>query len=133
MEHDFFGEYGDGGIAAAFGLAPLIVNYGWRYGAIGMGLILLVVAFPLAYFKVHDPRAEVGIQAAAQGQHGNWRVAIGMLRLPALRNLFVSRFACGLSFLLIPHLATAAMASGLSAAQGALAVTLYGADRKSVV
>jgi len=113
-------------------LTPLmfyvIVNYGWRYGAIGMGLILLVVAFPLAYFKVHDPRAEVGIQAAAQGQHGNWRVAIGMLRLPALRNLFVSRFACGLSFLLIPHLATAAMASGLSAAQGALAVTLYGAS-----
>ena len=51
-----------------------------------------------------------------------------MLHMPALRNLFVSRFACGLGFLLIPHLATAAMASGLSAAEGALAVTLYGAS-----
>jgi MFS family permease len=38
----------------------------------------------------------------------------------------LSRFACGLSFFIIPHLAAAATATGLTPAEGATAVALYG-------
>lgn len=116
-------------------LAPamfwIITTYGWRVGAVGMGLFLLLGAFPLAYFKIHDPRVEGVdvVRAASRGRGGDWRDAIGlMLRQPTLRNILISRFACGLSFLIVPHLATAAIASGLSAADGALAVSLFGAS-----
>jgi MFS family permease len=38
----------------------------------------------------------------------------------------LSRFACGLSFFIMPHLAAAATATGLTPAEGATAVALYG-------
>jgi MFS family permease len=43
-----------------------------------------------------------------------------------MRNLMLARFACGLSFFIMPHLAAAATAAGLTPAEGATAVALYG-------
>jgi predicted MFS family arabinose efflux permease len=57
---------------------------------------------------------------------GHVRDALRQLRRRPLRNLMLARFACGLSFFIIPHLAAAATAAGLPPAAGATAVALYG-------
>src|SRR5919109_2154542 len=45
-------------------LAPLlfvlITQYGWRTAAVGLGLVLLLLAFPLAWVIVKDPPAAAG-------------------------------------------------------------------------
>ena len=45
-------------------LAPLLfvmmAQYGWRTAALGLGLVLLLFAFPLAYLIVKDPPAAAG-------------------------------------------------------------------------
>jgi len=111
-------------------LAPVVflamAAFGWRFAALGLGLFLLVVAFPLAYLKIHDP--ETRASAASASEIGMWQDALMVAQYPPMRNLFIARFACGLSFLLIPYLATAAVESGLTLAQGALAVSVYGAS-----
>ncbi|MCL5959277.1 MAG: MFS transporter [Chloroflexi bacterium] len=106
----------------------IITTFGWRYAALFLALLLLIVAFPLAYFVVRDPQADPGAAAShhATGQRGKRQDVLSQMRRPVLRNLFISRFACGLSFFIIPHLAAAATAAGLSATEGALAVSLYG-------
>ena len=112
-------------------LAPVIffimATYGWRFASIGFGVFLLVVTLPLAYLKVHDPKVGPGAAAASQNRMG-WREVVAVVKHPPMRNLFVARFACGLSFLLIPALAAAAIESGLSPAQGAIAVSVFGAS-----
>jgi MFS family permease len=113
-------------------LAPLlfvlIAQYGWRAAALSLGLVLLLLAFPLAYCIVKDPPVEVGAASGAPAAPPRGRVqeALGHLRRGPLRNLMLSRFACGLSFFIIPHLAAAATAAGLTPAEGATAVALYG-------
>jgi len=113
-------------------LAPLlffiITHYGWRAASLFLGLVLLLIAFPLAYFFVKDPTAEAGAVhvATAAPQRGSVQEVLAHLRRGPLRNLMVSRFACGLSFFIIPHLAAAATATGLTPAEGATAVALYG-------
>ncbi|MDP2727457.1 MAG: MFS transporter, partial [Dehalococcoidia bacterium] len=112
-------------------LAPVMfyamVTFGWRFAALSFGLFLLVVALPLAYLKIHDPKPEPGAASASEERWG-WRQILAVVKHPPMRNLFIARFACGLSFLLIPSLAAAAIDSGLSPAQGALAVSVYGAS-----
>ncbi|MBI2955260.1 MAG: MFS transporter [Chloroflexi bacterium] len=111
-------------------LAPVvfivITTLGWRTAAVGLGLLLLLVGLPIAYFKLNDPKGEASYGSTAPARSG-WQEIKGMMQYPALRNLFIARFACGLSFMLIPNLATAAIAAGLSETEGALAVSLYGA------
>src|SRR5438093_13385842 len=58
--------------------------------------------------------------------HGRVQEALGQLRRRPLRSLMLARFACGLSFFIIPHLAAVATAAGLPPAAGATAVALYG-------
>ncbi|MDP2936372.1 MAG: MFS transporter [Dehalococcoidia bacterium] len=112
-------------------LAPVVflamTTFGWRFAALGLGLFLLFVTFPLAYLKIHDPETRTSAASASE-KRGTWREVLMVVRRPPMRNLFISRFACGLSFLLIPVLAVAGMESGLSQAQGALAVSVYGAS-----
>jgi MFS family permease len=113
-------------------LAPLlfvcIAQYGWRAAALGLGLALLLLAFPLAWCIVRDPPAEAGAAPGALAAQPRGRVqdVRGLLRRGPLRNLMLSRFACGLSFFIMPHLVAAATAAGLTPAEGATAVTLYG-------
>jgi MFS family permease len=113
-------------------LAPvlfvLIAQYGWRAAALGLGLVLLLIAFPLAYVIVKDPPAAAGTVPGATAAQPRGRVqeALGLLRRGPLRNLMLSRFACGLSFFIIPHLAVAATAAGLTPSEAATAVALYG-------
>ena len=113
-------------------LAPLlfvlIAQYGWRAAALGLGLVLLLLAFPLAWIIVQDPPAAAGAApgATATPPRGHVQDALGQLRRRPLRNLMLARFACGLSFFIIPHLATAATAAELPPAAGATAVELYG-------
>lgn len=104
-----------------------LVTFGWRYASFGFGVFLLAVALPIAYLKLHDPKIEAAAASAPEQRLG-WREVWMVVKHPPMRNLFVARFACGLSFLLIPALAAAAIESGLSPAQGALAVTIYGAS-----
>src|SRR5262249_18463352 len=113
-------------------LAPLlfvlIAQSGWRTAALGLGLVFLLLAFPLAYIIVKDPPAAAGAApgAPAAPPRGRMQDALRQLRRRPLRNLMLARFACGLSFFIIPHLATAATAAGLPPAAGATAVALYG-------
>ena len=113
-------------------LAPLLfvlmAQYGWRAAAGGLGLVLLLIAFPLAYCLVKDPpaAARAAPGAPATPPRGRGADVRELLRRRPLRNLMLSRVACGLSFFLIPHLAAAATAAGLTPAQGATAVALYG-------
>jgi MFS family permease len=113
-------------------LAPLlfvlIAQYGWRAAALALGLVLLLLAFPLAFVIVQDPPAAAGVVPGAPAAPPRGRVqdVRGLLRRGPLRNLMLSRFACGLSFFIMPHLVTAATAAGLTPAEGATAVALYG-------
>ena len=113
-------------------LAPLLfvlmAQYGWRAAAVGLGLVLLLLAFPLAWCIVKDPPAAAGAApgAPATPPRGRGQDVRELLRRRPLRNLMLARVACGLSFFLIPHLAAAATAAGLTPAQGATAVALYG-------
>jgi MFS family permease len=115
-------------------LAPLlfvlIAQYGWRAAAVGLGLVLLLLAFPLAWVIVQDPPAAAGAVPGvpAAPPRGRVQEALGQLRRRPLRNLMLARFACGLSFFMIPHLAAVATAAGLTPAAGATAVALYGAS-----
>jgi MFS family permease len=112
-------------------LAPLlfvlIAQYGWRTAALGLGLVLLLLAFPLAFIIVKDPPAAGAASGAPAAQpRGHVQDVRGLLRRGPLRNLMLSRFACGLSFFIMPHLVAAATAAGLTPAEGATAVALYG-------
>ena len=113
-------------------LAPILfvimAQYGWRAASWFLGLVLLLIAFPLAYGLVKDPPAEAGTahSATAGKQRGRVQDVLGLIRRGPLRNLMLSRVACGLSFFIIPHLAAAATAAGLTPAEGATAVALYG-------
>jgi MFS family permease len=113
-------------------LAPvlfvLMAQYGWRAAAVFLALVLLLIAFPLAWCVVQDPPAAAGPApgASAAPQRGRVQDVLELLRRGPLRNLMLARVACGLSFFLIPHLAAAATAAGLTPAQGATAVALYG-------
>jgi MFS family permease len=113
-------------------LAPLlfvlIAQYGWRVAALGLGLVLLLIAFPLAWVIVKDPPAAAGAVPGVPATPPRGRVqdALRQLRRRPLRNLMLARFACGLSFFIMPHLAAAATAAGLTPAEGATAVALYG-------
>lgn len=110
-------------------LSPVIflasVSFGWRFASLGFGLFLLLVTLPLAYWKLHDPRIEA-IAASGPERHWGWREILKVIQHPPMRNLFIARFACGLSFLMIPILATLAIEYGLTPVQGALAVSVYG-------
>ncbi len=112
-------------------LAPIMfyamVTFGWRSASLGFGLFLLCVTLPIAYFTLHDPETKSGASSGAGEQYG-WREVWLVVKHPPMRNLFVARFACGISFLLIPALAAAAIEAGLSPAEGAIAVTLFGAS-----
>src|SRR5262245_50581562 len=113
-------------------LAPILfvimAQYGWRAASWFLGLMLLLIAFPLAYGLVKDPPAEAGTAhgATADKQRGRVQDVLGLIRRGPLRNLMLSRVACGLSFFIIPHLAAAATAAGLTPAEGATAVALFG-------
>jgi MFS family permease len=113
-------------------LAPMlffiIAQYGWRTAALGLGLVLLLLAFPLAWVIVKDPLAAAGAVPGAPATPARGRVqdVRGLLRRGPMRNLMLARFACGLSFFIMPHLAAAATAAGLTPAEGATAVALYG-------
>src|SRR4029434_10311238 len=88
----------------------------------------LLRAFPLAYVLVKDPPAAAGAAPGATTTPPRGRVqdALPQLRRPPPRTLMLARFACGLSFFIIPHLAAVATAAGLPPAAGATAVALYG-------
>ncbi len=112
-------------------LAPVffftMANLGWRPASLGYGLFLLIVSLPVAYLTIHDPKAGPAAGQTAETR-GVWQEILAVLRNPPMRSLFISRFACGLSFLMVPYLAVAAIESGLTAAQGAFAVSVYGAS-----
>src|SRR5262245_18086444 len=67
-------------------LAPLlfflIAQYGWRAASLFLGLVLLLIAFPLAYGIVKDPPAEAGAAPGATAAQPRGRVqdVLGHLR-----------------------------------------------------
>src|SRR4029453_12978320 len=74
-------------------LAPLlfvlIAQYGWRTAAVALGLVLLLLAFRLAWFIVQDPPAAAGAVPGVPAAQPRGRVleALGQLRRRPLRNL----------------------------------------------
>ena len=67
-----------------------------------------------------------GCQPKACPRFASLQEAYGWHDYGMMSETMLSRFACGLSFFMIPHLATAATAAGLPPAAGATAVALYG-------
>ena len=113
-------------------MAPLIffgiTTFGWRFAALGLAALLLVVALPLAFLGVRDPKTAVSSVDAGSSQ-SKWQEVVAVARFAALRNLFIARLVCGLSAaLLLAHMAAAALEFGLSAADGAYALSIYGAS-----
>ena len=112
-------------------LAPLlffvIAHYGWRAASVGLGLVLLLLAFPLAYCIVRDPLAAAGAVPGAPAAQPRGRCRTCASSCAAGRSATHARARRLRSELfLIPHLAAAATAAGLTPAQGATAVALYG-------
>jgi MFS family permease len=127
---------GVGLVQAAIPAGPILIapvlfltidSLGWRAGALVLGLLLIAFTFPLAYLGVHDPPA-AGDGRTTGLPKGSWRQSLTLLRLPALRNVFLARVACGMSALMIAHLPASAAEYGLSPAAGAIAISVYGAS-----
>jgi MFS family permease len=99
-----------GGLGAA--LSPpfahlLIEHFGWRSAYIGLGLIPIVVAFPLVYFLLRDERPQASAFARTAGVPVPFGLTVAQaLRQPALWLIFVAIFlSCFANNGLLVHLA----------------------------
>lgn len=100
----------------------VLAGYHWRTAAVGIGVMLLLLALPLAWVGARDPAP-----ARGQGiQRLRWAECLPRLRRPDVVRLFLARFSCGLSFFLIAHMVTIALSKGLSASTGAAGMTVFG-------
>ncbi|MBI2358759.1 MAG: MFS transporter [Deltaproteobacteria bacterium] len=102
----------------------LITAFSWRVAAMATGAMLLLVAFPLAWFGAHDPdTARLGLRSRV-----SWGACLPYLRNRSIIYLFLARFSCGVAFFQIAHLVALAYSKGFEPVTAAIGVSIFGAS-----
>jgi sugar phosphate permease len=102
-------------------LYHLIRAVHWRAAALAAALLLVAVAFPLAWFGARDP-AETG----AVHKRAAWGNCLPYLRNRSMLLMFAARFSCGVAFFQSAHLVAIALSKGFDARTGAIALGVFG-------
>ena len=118
----------------------LTLNYGWRQSFLGLGILLLVTALPLAFWLVKDDPADKGLKAFGAGagvpsagmtaMPSDRRVAVReAMTVPAFWLLAGTFFICGYTSngLVLTHLVPHAADHGFSEMHAAQALGIMGA------
>jgi len=100
----------------------LIKTFDWRAAALASSVLLLVVAFPLAWLGARDP-ADLSTD---RRERGGWGSCLPYLRDRSMLFMFAARFSCGVAFFQSAHLVAIAMSKGFSAGTGAVALGVFG-------
>jgi sugar phosphate permease len=100
----------------------LIRAFHWRAAALAAALLLVAVAFPLAWLGARDP-AETG----AAHKRAAWGNCLPYLRNRSMLLMFAARFSCGVAFFQSAHLVAIALSKGFDARTGAIALGVFGA------
>jgi MFS family permease len=103
-------------------LYHLIRTYDWRAAALASSILLLAVAFPLAWLGGRDPVEAAGTRHKRAG----WGSLNPYLRNRTMRLLFAARFSCGVAFFQSAHLVAIALSKGFDARTGAIALGVFG-------
>jgi MFS family permease len=99
----------------------LIRTYHWRAAALAAGILLLAVAFPLAWLGAREP-ADVG----SMRRRARWSNCLPYLRNRSMLLMFAARFSCGVAFFQSAHLVAIALSKGFDARTGAIALGVFG-------
>lgn len=100
----------------------LITTFSWRVAAMATGALLLLVAFPLAWFGARDPdTARLALRSRV-----SWRACLPYLRNRSIVYLFLARFSCGVAFFQIAHLVALAYSKGFEPVTAAIGVSIFG-------
>lgn len=100
----------------------LITTFNWRVAAIATGLLLLLVAFPLAWLGARDPdKARLAMRSPVR-----WSACLPYLRNRAIIYLFLARISCGAAFFQIAHLVVLAYSKGFEPVTAAIGVSVFG-------
>lgn len=100
----------------------LISTYSWRTAAMAMGVLLLLVALPLAWVGARDPDTA---RLALRSRIG-WSASLPYLRHRSIVRLFLARFSCGLAFFQMAHLVALAFSKGFEPVTAAIGVSVFG-------
>jgi MFS family permease len=100
----------------------LITTFSWRVAAMATGALLLLVAFPLAWFGARDPdTARLALRSRV-----SWRACLPYLSNRSIIYLFLARFSCGVAFFQIAHLVALAYSKGFEPVTAAIGVSIFG-------
>jgi MFS family permease len=100
----------------------LIKTFDWRAAALASSILLLAVAFPLAWLGARDPADVVTSPHTRRG----WGSCLPYLRNRSLLLMFAARFSCGVAFFQSAHLVAIALSKGFEPKTGAIALGVFG-------
>jgi len=101
----------------------LIKAFDWRAAALASGVVLVMVALPLAWVGARDPDAA----SINRRNRVGWGSCIPYLRNRSMLLMFAARFSCGVALFQSAHLVALTVSKGFDAAAGAIAVGVFGA------
>ena len=102
----------------------LINMFDWRAASLASGVLLAVVALPLAWLGARDPDDV----STSKPNRAHWGNCLPYLRDRSMLLLFAARFSCGVALFQTVHLVGIALSKGFDAATGAIAVGVFGAS-----
>ena len=100
----------------------LIKTFDWRAAALATSIVLVAVAWPLAWLGARDPDAT----RISQSHRAAWGHCMPYLRNRFMLLMFAARFSCGVAFFQIAHLVALTLSKGFTQATGATAVSVFG-------
>jgi MFS family permease len=100
----------------------LIKTFDWRAAALASGVLLLTVAFPLAWLGARDPADLV----TGRHKRAGWGSCLPYLRNRSMLLMFAARFSCGVAFFQSAHLVAIALSKGFDPRTGAIALGVFG-------
>jgi len=101
----------------------LIKSFDWRAAALTNGLVLVLVALPLAWVGARDPDTASHDRRNRVG----WGSCLPYLRDRSMLLMFAARFSCGVALFQSAHLVALTVSKGFDASAGAIAVGVFGA------
>jgi MFS family permease len=103
--------------------AYLLRNFGWRFAYAGLGLLIVVISFPLAFVVVHESPES----SQAKGK-ADWRTLRSAMRTKPFVFLVIAIFLYSVAFnAVISHLAALLTDRGFTLQHSAEAVSVIGA------